>query len=235
MAGDDSKNGQKKPALTYDKIREDLNRRKPLLAATLAGNPDILERVKEYEKQMASEIVQQSGFAVARGEDIEQLAQIDATTELYNHKAYVKELQAEIVRAKRYGHQVSIGMMIVDQTDDVKNDYGLLTQDAVFKVVSRVIRSSVREVDMAARYAPYQFGLLLPQTNTAQAALVAERIRTRVASQVFAYNWENFSITSSFGIATFPNHANDYELLIAHSMEALEIAAERGGDRVFVF
>lgn len=235
MTNDGSNNGQDQQVdVTYKLIREDLNRRKPLLAATLAGNPEILERVRDYEKQSA-QVAPQAGFVAAKGEDIEQLALIDPVTELYNHKAYVKELQAEIKRSGRYGHSVSIAMMIVDDTDDIKEEYGQLTQDAVFKVVSRVIRGSIREVDFGARYAPYQFGLILPQTNTARAAMVAERIRTRVASQVFAHNWENFSITSSFGIATYPKHGESYEVLIAHSMEALEYAAERGGDRVFTF
>lgn len=225
-------NGQ--DIISYSQIREDLNRRKPLLAATLAGNPSVLERVKEYEKQ-SEQVIQQTGLVAAKGEDIEQLALIDAVTELYNHKAYVKELKAEILRAARYQHNISVAMMIVDETDFVMEEYGKMTQDAVFKVVSRVIRSSIREVDLAARYAPFQFGLILPQTNSAMAALVAERIRERVASQVFSHNWENFSIKASFGISTYPRHGAEYEVLIAHAMEALEYAAERGGDRVFVF
>lgn len=220
--------------VSYAKIKEDLKRRKPLLAATLAGNQDILERVKEYEKA-STQVIAHSGFVAAKGEDIELLAHIDPVTELYNHKAYVKELKAEIQRAGRYGHLVSIAMMTVDGIGNIGETYGNMTQDAVLKVVSRVVRSSIREVDVSARYAPWQVALILPQTNTARAALVAERIRERVASQVFAHNWQNFSITGSFGIATFPKDGDDYEVLIAHAIEALECAAQRGGDRVFTF
>lgn len=235
MTAEAKNNGQSPlEEVTYKKIREDLKHRKPLLAATLAGNPEILERVKEYEKQSVTAIPQ-AGFVAAKGEDIELLAQIDPVTELYNHKAYVKELKAEIQRAQRYGHIVSIAMMTVDGIDQIEEKYGTMTQDAVLKVVSRVVRSSVREVDMAGRYAPLQIALILPQTNTARAALVAERIRARVASQVFAHNWQNFSITGSFGISTYPDDGEEYELLIAHAMEALECANERGGDRVFTF
>lgn len=235
MSTEASNNGQAGPdQITYLQIREDLKKRKPLLAATLAGSPEILERVKEYEKQSAT-VVQHAGFVAAKGEDIEQLAQIDPVTELYNHKAYVKELKAEIQRARRYGHLVSIAMMTVDGIDEIEKKYGIMTQDAVLKVVARVVRSSIREVDVAARYAPLQVALILPQTVTARAALVAERIRERVASQVFAHNWQNFSITGSFGIATFPKDGEEYEVLIAHAMEALECAAGRGGDRVFTF
>ncbi len=219
----------------YDRVREDIKKRKPLLAATLAGDPEILERVRQYESQAASLLPSSAGFVAARGEDIEKLALLDAVTELYNHRAFVKELKSELARAKRYGHHSSLIMLSVDNFDEIGEKYGGMTRDAVLKVVSNVIRLSIREVDLGARYAPLQFSLILAQTNTAGASLVAERIRARIASQVFSHNWQNFSITASIGVATYPEHAIGYDELIARSIEALECSAERGGDRVFSF
>lgn len=218
----------------YDRLKEDIKKRKPLLAATFGGDPEILERVRQYEAQ-AVDIAPAAGFVAAKGEDIERLALLDQVTELYNHRACVKELKAEMSRAKRYGHQSSLVMLSVDNFYEIGDKFGRMTQDAVLKVVSNVVRQAVREVDLAARYAPLQLAVILPQTNAAGASLVSERIRQRVASQVFSHNWQNFSITASIGVATYPEHGAEYDELIARSIEALECAVERGGDRVFSF
>ncbi|MBX9668459.1 MAG: GGDEF domain-containing protein [Candidatus Obscuribacterales bacterium] len=218
----------------YDRVREDLKKRRPLLGAAFQGDPETLARVREYE-QRSSEVAQQVGLVAAKGEDIERLALLDPVTELYNHRTFVKELKAEMARSRRYSQRVSVCSLIVDNFDNIGTDYGTLTQDAVLKVVALVIRNSTREVDIAARYAPWQFAVVLPQTNAAGASLVAERIRLRVAAQVFSHNWKNFSITSSIGVATFPEHAPEYDELVARSIEAMECALDRGGDRVFSF
>lgn len=218
----------------FNRVKEDVKQRKPLLAATLGGDPEILERVREYERSSV-QVAHQAGLVAAKGEDIERLALLDVVTELYNHRAFVKEIKAEIARARRYKHHVALCMIVVDNFDTLIENYGPLTQDAVLKVVANVIRISIREVDTAARYAPMQFAIVLPQTTSAGAALVAERIRQRIANQVFSHNWSNFSITASVGVATFPDNGQDYEELIAKALEALECASDRGGDRVFTF
>ena len=61
MTAEAQNNGQSPLAdVSYKQIKEDLKRRKPLLAATLAGNPEILERVKEYEKQSVTAHAEES-------------------------------------------------------------------------------------------------------------------------------------------------------------------------------
>ena len=62
--------------------------------------------------------------------------------------------------------------------------------------------------------------------------MVGERIRQRIGNQAIVHNWQNFSVTASVGVSTFPDHAAEYDELIACSMEALETALIRGGDRV---
>lgn len=218
----------------YDKMREQLKKRKPLLAAAFAGDEDVLRQVREYE-QASALVGQQAGLVIAKGEDIERLALLDPVTELYNHRAFVKELKSEFNRSKRYKHPCSICMISIDEFDRIGDEFGALTQDAVLKVVANVIRSSTREVDLSSRYTPKSFCVVLPQTNTAPAALVAERIRTRVANQVFSYNWTNFSVTTSIGVATYPQHGQEYDELLARSIEAMQFSLERGGDRVFSF
>src|SRR5579883_1444674 len=136
----DGSRSQASNGAMYDKVREDLKKRKPLLAAHLGGDPDVLSRVREYERK-ATEVAQQLGLVAAKGEDIEKLALLDPVTELYNHKTFVKELKAELARSKRYTQKASVLMLTVDSFDDIGESYGSLTQDAVLRVVANVIRN----------------------------------------------------------------------------------------------
>ncbi|MBA3857305.1 MAG: hypothetical protein C0507_10400 [Cyanobacteria bacterium PR.3.49] len=213
-------------------ILDELKRQKLGDPAAYGGRSDILDRVRDYEKQEL-DTQQTISIASARGEDIEKLALLDSMTELYNHRTFLKELKAELNRAKRYGHHVALCMIGIDGMDGIRAHYGTLTVDAVAKVAANVIREGIREVDIAARYSNNEFVLALPQTNAAGAALLAERLRVRCGNQAINHNWQAFSVTASVGVATFPQNASNYDELIARAWEALDYARARGGDRVF--
>ena len=215
----------------FTRVLSDLRQHRPQLAERLQANSAVLERVRDYEKQTAL-VLQQVSLAAARGEDIEKLALLDPVTELYNHRAFIKELKAELARAKRYKHPASLVMISIDGYDELSRPYGQLTCDALLKIASHAIRSALREVDVACKYSESNYGIILPQTSAAGASLVGERIRQRVGNQAIVHNWHNFSVTASVGVASFPEHASDYDVLIACAIEALDTALVRGGDRV---
>ncbi|HMW88716.1 MAG TPA: GGDEF domain-containing protein [Candidatus Obscuribacter sp.] len=215
----------------FTRVLSDLRQHRPQLAERLQANSAVLERVRDYEKQTAL-VLQQVSLAAARGEDIEKLALLDPVTELYNHRAFIKELKAELARAKRYKHPASLVMISIDGYDELSRQYGQLTCDALLKIASHAIRSALREVDVACKYSESNYGIILPQTSAAGASLVGERIRQRVGNQAIVHNWHNFSVTASVGVASFPEHASDYDVLIACAIEALDTALVRGGDRV---
>lgn len=219
------------PEPLFSRVLSDLRQHRPQLADRLKADSAVLERVREYEKQTAL-VIQQVTLQAAKGEDIERLALLDPVTELYNHRAFIKELKAELARARRYKHPASLVLVSIDAFDDLSRQYGPLTCDALQKIVSHAMRGALREVDVPAKYNEANYAVILPQTNAAGAALVGERIRQRIASQAIVHNWHNFSVTASVGVATFPDHASEYDVLIAEAIEALDTALVRGGDRV---
>lgn len=215
----------------FTRVISDLKQHRPQLAERLQANSSVLERVRAHEKETAL-VIKQVSLAAAKGEDIERLALLDPVTELYNHRAFVKELKAELARAKRYRHPASLIMVAIDSFEDLSAQYGPLTCEALLKIVSNAVKGALREVDLAAKYNPSDFAVILPQTNAAGAALVAERMRLRVGSQAIVHNWHNFSVTCSVGVAAYPDDATEYDTLMAAAIEALETALLRGGDRV---
>lgn len=191
----------------------------------------VLERVKELEQRSLLTNTSDRISAV-KGEEIERLALLDTLTELYNSRTFIKEIKDELKRAKRYKRPVALCMVTVDNFKDIARQYGALTSDAVLKVLGDVLRGAIRDVDIPARYSAEEFAIIFPETNASGAAIVAERIRQRVASQAITHNWHNLKVTASVGLAAFPAHAREHDELVARSIQALELAVQRGGDRV---
>lgn len=196
-----------------------------------AVDSQVLERVRELESRSMLQNAQ-SNMTTNKADELEKLALLDSLTELYNSRTLIKELKDELKRAKRYKRPVSLLMVSVDGHREIQRQYGALTSDAVLKVVSAVLQECVRDVDVAARYSGDEFAIVLPETNAAGAAVVAERIRQRVGTQPVTHNWNNLKVTASIGLASFPAHAREHDELIARSVQALELAVQRGGDRV---
>jgi diguanylate cyclase (GGDEF)-like protein len=190
----------------------------------------VLERVKELEQRSLLSNTQAS-LTSAKAEDLERLALLDSLTELYNNRTFLKELKDEIKRGKRYKRPVSLCMISIDGFKEIARQYGALTADAVLKVISSVLKTSIRDVDIPARYSAEEFAIIFPETNTSGASVVAERIRQRIGTQAITHNWHNLRVTCSIGLASFPAHAREHDELIARSIQALELAVQRGGDR----
>jgi diguanylate cyclase (GGDEF)-like protein len=210
----------------YAKIIEEIKDRRQGTINYRAGE-DMIDRVRAYEK---AELALPPPSA--RGDGMDKLSLLDPLTELYNFRTFLKELKAELTRAKRYKQPCSIVLLTVDNFDEVVHQHGYVTGDAVLKVIANVMRTALREVDIPAKYGTQEFAVILPQTGPAGAALVAERLRQRIGNQAISLNWQSFSVTASAGVAAYPAHAGGYDELIARAMEALQWALERGGDRV---
>lgn len=190
------------------------------------------DRVKELEHRQLIQNVQTHFSNQTRTDEMERLALMDSLTELFNSRTLVRELKEEMKRARRYKRPISLIMLSVDGLRDVTKRYGPLSADAVLKVVANIVRECIRDVDVAARYSGDEFAILLPETNAAGAAVVAERIRQRISSQAVTHNWNNLKVTASIGLASFPAHAREHDELLARTAQALEMAVQRGGDRV---
>ena len=196
-----------------------------------AVDSQVLERVRELESRSLLQSTQ-SSMSTNKTDELEKLALLDSLTELFNSRTLIKELKDELKRAKRYKRPVSLLVIEVDGYKEIHRQFGALTSDAVLKVVAEVLKDCVRDVDIAARYSGDQFAIVLPETNAAGAAVVAERIRQRICEKAITHNWNNLKVTASIGLASFPAHAREHDELIARSVQALELAAKRGGDRV---
>jgi diguanylate cyclase (GGDEF)-like protein len=113
---------------------------------------------------------------------LETTARTDQLTGLPNRRAFDERLTDELARAERSGFPISMLVLDLDRFKELNDTSGHLAGDHALKVVASVIRSSIRAVDWPARIGGDEFAVLLPGADDAQAMMVAERLRSGVAS-----------------------------------------------------
>ncbi len=153
--------------------------------------------------------------AVRIGE-AERLSQTDDLTKLHNARYLRQFLLNEIRRARRYGSSVAALFLDLDDFKRVNDAHGHLAGSHVLMEMAAVILSSIRDTDAVARYGGDEFVIVLPDTQIELAGTVAERIREKIAQHFFSGGRNlKLSLTASFGVAAFPEHASSPQQLIA--------------------
>jgi len=159
--------------------------------------------------------------------ELERLATTDGLTSLLNRRALMDRLRQAIAQADRQGHTVSVLMMDVDHFKSYNDSFGHPAGDDVLRRVAEIIRETVRGCDVAGRYGGEEFLVILPETTTSGAFMLAERIRHAIES----FEWPNRQVTASFGVCT--RHADESdEALLMLADEALYESKGGGRNRV---
>src|SRR4030095_4781281 len=148
--------------------------------------------------------------------EAERLSQTDDLTKLHNARYLRQFLLNEIRRARRYGTSVAALFLDLDDFKRINDEHGHLVGSHVLMDMAAVILSSVRDTDALARYGVDEFVIVLPDTGTDLAGVVAERIRQKISAYQFHGGRRlQLMLTASFGVATFPLHASSSQQLIA--------------------
>jgi two-component system cell cycle response regulator len=114
------------------------------------------------------------------------MATMDLLTGVLNRQALLGRLDAELDRAARYGHQLSIILVDIDHFKRLNDTYGHVAGDQMLHAVAEVLRASVRGVDIVGRYGGEEFMAVLPETDVDAAASLAEKLRRFVALRSLA-------------------------------------------------
>ncbi len=125
----------------------------------------------------------------------------DPLTGLLNRRFMNIFLKKEFYRQKRYGSALSIMMLDIDKFKAVNDTYGHLIGDKVLRSISKLLKNSIRESDMAVRYGGEEMVLICPLTNLEEAKMLAEKLRYLISKLRFQVKSGIFSVTVSFGVA----------------------------------
>jgi diguanylate cyclase (GGDEF)-like protein len=167
--------------------------------------------------------------------ELERLANHDGLTDLYNRHRFDEELTRTIGAVHRYGRPASVLILDLDRMKAVNDELGHRVGDAMLRAVADVLRTELRNTDIAARMGGDEFGVLLAETEPDQAAVLAERVLGEIrASRVPAGDGRPDAwTTASIGIARLDGEA-PVERALAHADDAMYAAKRAGGDRCAV-
>jgi diguanylate cyclase (GGDEF)-like protein len=161
---------------------------------------------------------------------VRQLAYRDGLTGVFNRRYFESRLVEEITRAARYGGGVSLLMIDLDHFKKINDEFGHMLGDDVLRAVSAVFVRQLRKVDVVCRYGGEEFTVILPATQGASAASVADKLRRAVANAQFSEI--PYAITVSIGVAEFPAHGITRDDIVGAADTALYVAKEAGRNRV---
>jgi diguanylate cyclase (GGDEF)-like protein len=131
----------------------------------------------------------------------ERLTTTDSLTSLYNRRHFDRSLEAEVGKAKRYGHKVSVVVLDVDQPRESSGRGRTGAGDQILSDMGRLLKRSARGTDCIARYGYDEFRILLPHTDADRAKVAAERFRTVVEQHAFPRRKKP---TIHIDVATYP-------------------------------
>lgn len=164
----------------------------------------------------------------------ELLARTDALTQIANRRAFFEAAALELERARRHGRPLTLAYVDCDDFKDVNDRLGHAQGDALLVTAAQTLRSGTRAVDAVARLGGDEFGLLLPETDAAEAAALLGRLRAALLAAMERGGWK---VGFTIGSATFLGPAASIDELMARADELMYAAKReaKGSIRIGVF
>ncbi|WZO98741.1 diguanylate cyclase [Isosphaeraceae bacterium EP7] len=200
---------------------------KPLDRAELAARLNVASRILSMQTQLRDRSLELESMRAElqrRNELLAELATTDGLTGLYNNRHFREILESSLSLVRRERMPLSLVLLDVDQFKAYNDEFGHPAGDEVLKRVGRILRTGIREYDMAARYGGEEFVLLLPSAPAAAAVRIADRMRLAIAG----HPWPLRPVTASFGVATTDEDDCRADDLIATADRALYHSKRNG-------
>lgn len=159
---------------------------------------------------------------------LKDLASKDPLTTLSNRRSMQNDLEEEKSRFMRNERAFSIILMDIDHFKNINDTLGHEAGDGVLVQLAGLFNSTARKQDKLARWGGEEFLLLLPETSLDEATVLAEKLRSKLASEVFYHEENKFSVTMSFGISSFDDRTMDLKTCIRIADDCLYQAKEEG-------
>ena len=208
------------------------------LVTVRAGAADYLLKT-ELSASLLSRTIR---YAIERSRllnEMRALARHDHLTGLLTRREMDRVLDEELLRSQRYGHPVALILLDVDHFKQVNDTHGHVAGDTALRRVASIVTQCVRDTDRAARYGGDELAVLLPETDHVGATVLAERIRSRVASTGVelppdsAPGGATVPLTLSIGVAALPGStASTPSEFIGRADAALYQAKRNGRNQV---
>jgi diguanylate cyclase (GGDEF)-like protein len=161
----------------------------------------------------------------------EQRARVDDLTSLFNRRHFNECIKQEIERHTRNNGTLSLILLDLDFFKAYNDVQGHTAGDKILELIGRLVNVAIRNTDLAFRYGGDEFAIILPQSITHDAFIVAERVRGQIAAEM---SKKDIKISASLGLASWPDNGVTLGELVNAADKALYHAKETGGNRTSV-
>jgi two-component system cell cycle response regulator len=165
------------------------------------------------------------------------LTSLDDVTSLFNYRYFKERLHAEFARSQRYHRPLALIMIDLDNLKAINDEFGHPAGTILISMVGSIIEKQCRATDIPVRYGGDEFCLIVPESNLAEAVVLAERLRAQIESFGAGLDFEGTPITASIGIVT-QQHAdllqND-EAFLQAADDACYEAKKSGKNQVYCY
>lgn len=191
----------------------------------------------EIDIEACMRLIDAASLAVSNArlyEKTVELSETDGLTGMKNKKTFMRLLDSEISRAKRYGKTFGLMMLDIDHFKVYNDTNGHPQGDVLLRMMVDTIKSALRDTDVEGRYGGEEFIVMFPETAKEETALIAERIRSSVEEFNFprAESQPEGRITVSIGVSSYPDDGDTVEKIIRAADDALYVAKVTGRNRV---
>ncbi|HEY5646495.1 MAG TPA: diguanylate cyclase, partial [Pseudomonadales bacterium] len=189
----------------------------------------------EYSRTLLTGIADRLGPALS---SIELRARLqedsirDPLTKLYNRRFMEETLRREMRRVRRTNSPLSLIMLDLDRFKQINDEHGHEVGDDVLVAVGQQLKNSVREEDSVCRIGGEEFVIVMPGASLEAARARAQEVTHEIRALRVRTSKGELKITISAGVATFPEHGETQEELIAQADKALYLAKRSGRDRI---
>jgi two-component system cell cycle response regulator len=162
-----------------------------------------------------------------------EMAITDGLTGLYNRRYMESHLATLVEQAAGRGKPLTLLVLDIDYFKSINDTHGHDAGDDVLREFATRVRKSIRGIDLACRFGGEEFVIVMPETDMAVAALVAERIRRRIAGEPFPIEQgtKALDVTLSIGLAALSSNDTGASIL-KRADQALYRAKRDGRNRV---
>jgi two-component system cell cycle response regulator len=163
-----------------------------------------------------------------------EMAITDALTGLFNRRYMESHLASLLEQASARGKPLAVLVLDIDYFKSINDSHGHDAGDDVLREFALRIKRSIRGIDLACRFGGEEFVVVMPETDIAVAAMVAERLRRRIAAEPFAINagGNSIPVTISIGIAALRGAEDNAASVLKRADQALYRAKRDGRNRV---
>ncbi len=165
---------------------------------------------------------------------LQKEADTDPLTELSNRRPFLRALETEFTRAKRFKHPLSVAMIDIDHFKKVNDTYGHDAGDRVLRATAGMFLSEFRTIDFIGRLGGEEFAVVFPETDLAGAKVSCARLLSTIEAAIIPVNGKKIRITVSIGLAgTSPEKLGGNDIL-KRADELLYDAKNAGRNRIMV-